>query len=193
LPNLSFRLISSSSIQLHSQYCHVLDVSVYSALYIYKVRDYRKYSAIAIQHTFRFNVTHALGFSVFTSRILATDISQSHCNFKSYVKSSCRRLISFLAIILQLPIPKTRLNSLLYSLLFFFYCSILRCTSSRLLTVYFYKPSARTPRKTSSSIVNDALPSNGCAFVACVSFDGMCLQGRCLAMGIHVIIFYETP
>jgi hypothetical protein len=32
------------------------------------------YSAIAIQHTFQFTVTHALGFSVFTSRILATDL-----------------------------------------------------------------------------------------------------------------------
>jgi hypothetical protein len=34
-----------------------------------------KYSAIAILHTLQFTVTHALGFSVFTSRILATDSS----------------------------------------------------------------------------------------------------------------------
>jgi hypothetical protein len=32
------------------------------------------YSAIADLHTLEFIVTHALGFSVFTSRILATDI-----------------------------------------------------------------------------------------------------------------------
>jgi hypothetical protein len=31
------------------------------------------YSAIADLHTLQFTVTHALGFSVFTSRILATD------------------------------------------------------------------------------------------------------------------------
>jgi hypothetical protein len=37
------------------------------------------YSAIAILHTFQFTVTHALGFSIVTSRILATDLSQSHC------------------------------------------------------------------------------------------------------------------
>jgi hypothetical protein len=32
------------------------------------------YSAIADLHTSRFTVTHALGFSVFTSRVLATDL-----------------------------------------------------------------------------------------------------------------------
>jgi hypothetical protein len=32
------------------------------------------YSAIAHLHTFQFTVTHALGFSVFSSRNLATDL-----------------------------------------------------------------------------------------------------------------------
>jgi hypothetical protein len=32
-------------------------------------------------HTLQFTVTHALAFSVLTSRILTTDLSQSHCNF----------------------------------------------------------------------------------------------------------------
>jgi hypothetical protein len=32
------------------------------------------YSAIADLHTLQFTVTHALGFSVFISRILATDL-----------------------------------------------------------------------------------------------------------------------
>jgi hypothetical protein len=32
------------------------------------------YSDIAILHTTQFTVAHALGFSVFTSRILATDL-----------------------------------------------------------------------------------------------------------------------
>jgi hypothetical protein len=44
-------------------YCHL----------IHATRDYRQYSAIAILHTFQFIVTHALGFSHFTSRLLATD------------------------------------------------------------------------------------------------------------------------
>jgi hypothetical protein len=93
-------------------------------LYIYTVRDYRQYGAIAILHTFHFTVTHPLGLPVFTSLILATDLSQSHCNFRSHVKTSWHRLIPFLPF-LQLPIPKTRLHSTTLD-----YCCILRCTPS---------------------------------------------------------------
>jgi hypothetical protein len=63
-----------------------LDDWIYWTLYIHTTQDYRQYSAIADLHTLQFTVIHALGFSVFTSRILATDY-QSYCNFKSYVKS----------------------------------------------------------------------------------------------------------
>jgi hypothetical protein len=47
----------------------------------------------AIQHyadprTSRVTVVHAVGFSLLTSCIPATDLSQSHCNFKSHVKCS---------------------------------------------------------------------------------------------------------
>jgi hypothetical protein len=34
-----------------------------------------KYSAIADLHTFQFTVAHALGFSIFTDRLLATDLN----------------------------------------------------------------------------------------------------------------------
>jgi hypothetical protein len=64
------------------------------------------YSAVSILHTFQFTVAHALGFSAITSRIQATDLSQSHWNFKPHVKSSLH------SHFLQLPIPKTRPNSL---------------------------------------------------------------------------------
>jgi hypothetical protein len=37
--------------------------------------NYHQYSAIADLHNFQFTVAHALGFSVFTSRFLATDIN----------------------------------------------------------------------------------------------------------------------
>jgi hypothetical protein len=37
--------------------------------------NYNQYSAIAILHAFQFNVAHALGFSVSTSRLLATDLT----------------------------------------------------------------------------------------------------------------------
>jgi hypothetical protein len=56
------------------------------------------YSAIADLHTLQFTVTHALGFSVFTSHILTTDLLQSQCNFKSHMKSSFHSLIPFLPL-----------------------------------------------------------------------------------------------
>jgi hypothetical protein len=56
--------------------------------YTFTTRDYRQYSAIVDFHTLQFTVTHALGFSVFTGRILATSLYQSHCHFNSHVKSS---------------------------------------------------------------------------------------------------------
>jgi hypothetical protein len=63
--------------------------------HIFTTRDYRQHSAIADLHTLLFTVLHALRFSVFTSRILATDLSQSHCNFKSHMKSSFHSLTPF--------------------------------------------------------------------------------------------------
>jgi hypothetical protein len=42
---------------------------IYCTLCVYTTRDYRQYSAIAILRTFS-----SLGFSVFISRILATDL-----------------------------------------------------------------------------------------------------------------------
>jgi hypothetical protein len=41
---------------------------------IHTTRDYRQYSAVAALHNLQFTVTHALGFSVFSSCILATDL-----------------------------------------------------------------------------------------------------------------------
>jgi hypothetical protein len=56
------------------------------------------YSAIAILHTFQLTVPHALGFSVFTGRILASDLSQSHCHFNSHMLYSWHSLIPFLPL-----------------------------------------------------------------------------------------------
>jgi hypothetical protein len=57
---------------------------VYIAPYTFtQFRTTGQDSAIAIVYTSQFTVAHALGFSVFTSRILATGSSQSHCKFKS--------------------------------------------------------------------------------------------------------------
>jgi hypothetical protein len=69
-------------------YWHLIDTT----------QDYRQYAAISDLHTLQLTVTHAQGFSVFTSPILATDLSQSHCHFKSHMKSSCHSLIPFLTL-----------------------------------------------------------------------------------------------
>jgi hypothetical protein len=44
-------------------------------------------------------ITHALGFSVYISRILATGSQKSHCHFKSHMKSSLHHLSSFLPLL----------------------------------------------------------------------------------------------
>jgi hypothetical protein len=65
-----------------------LDDRIYLHL-IHPTRDYRQYSVIAIVHALKkFTVAHALEFSVITSRILPTDLSQCLCNFKSHVNPS---------------------------------------------------------------------------------------------------------
>jgi hypothetical protein len=60
------------------------------------------YSAIADLHALQFTVTYALGFSlglsVFTSCIPVTDLQQSHCHFKSHMKSSFHSLLPFLPL-----------------------------------------------------------------------------------------------
>jgi hypothetical protein len=74
------------------------------------------YSVIAVLHILQFTVTHVLGFQVFTSRILATDLSQSHCHFKSHLKSSFDGLISFLPLFCNCQFRKLdSVSSILFS------------------------------------------------------------------------------
>jgi hypothetical protein len=55
-------------------------------------------TAILLIYTLWISVAPTLGFSVFTSRILTTDLYQSHYNFKSHMKSSLYSLIIFLPL-----------------------------------------------------------------------------------------------
>jgi hypothetical protein len=75
-----------------------LDDWFYCSSYIHTTWDYRQYSAVADLLTFQLSATRALGFSVFTSHIMATDLSQSHCNFKSHKESSFHSLTTFLPL-----------------------------------------------------------------------------------------------
>jgi hypothetical protein len=157
-----------------------LDDWIYN-LHIHTVQDYWQYNTIAILHTFQFTVAHALEFSAFTSHILATDLSQSHCNFKSHMKSSLHHLIPFLALILRFRIPKSRLNSIPSSypgrpafwnptlhttrLFCFYYFYFIH----PFFWLYPYTTARHGPHtKHSFSIVKEA-----------------CLLGCCIAMGIY--------
>jgi hypothetical protein len=139
---------------------------------MFGTRNNRQYRAIAILHTFQFIVTHALGFSVFTSRILATDLSQTHCNFKSQVKSSCHSLIRFLLFLLShFRVRSTELDPILFLLDYF--------TSRLLVSYYFvasslslYNSSERTPLYTPCLLVRylamDVLFSRALVLRECV-------------------------
>jgi hypothetical protein len=58
------------------------------------------YSAVAVS-TLYSSLLYTLMFSVITSRILATDLYQSQCNFKLHMKSSLDILITFLPLLLN--------------------------------------------------------------------------------------------
>jgi hypothetical protein len=55
-------------------------------------------TALSLIYILQFTVTYALGFSAFTSRILATDLSQSYYHLKSHMKYYFHSLILFLPL-----------------------------------------------------------------------------------------------
>jgi hypothetical protein len=90
-----------------------LDIGFIDTLYT-QIGTTGNYSAIADLHTLQFTVTHALGFSIFISRILATDLQPSHCKFKSHMKSSLHSLIHFLPLLLNhRRLPSSELDPIL--------------------------------------------------------------------------------
>jgi hypothetical protein len=137
---------------------------------------------------FQFTVTHAQGFSVVTSRVLVTDLSQSHWHFNSHMESF-PSLITF-DFHLQ--------NSAQFSSDYFTSRLLCSTPTAWLLLLFkrpslsLYNPLARTPRKTSSSV------KNVCLLVPYLATDvlllsafvaGICLRTCCLAMSIYVIVF----
>jgi hypothetical protein len=146
-------------------------------------------TALSLIYTFRFTVTHALRFSVFTSRILATDLQQSHCHLKSHMKSSSRSVVPFL------PLLSTQFNSKLISR----QAGVSKLDSSLQSTTLFYVAehflitTLHGPAVNTASIVKVA-----CLLMRCPVIDvlllsefacaGMCLPSRCLAMSMHVTV-----
>jgi hypothetical protein len=111
-----------------------LDDWIYCTLYIHTVWDYRRYS---YSIHYQFTAAHALGFSVFTSRILATDLSQSHCNFKSHVKTSWHSLIPFLPLFCSCQFRRLDATTLDYSRILRLLCFFYSCQSQSQSQSYF--------------------------------------------------------
>jgi hypothetical protein len=173
---------------------------IYCTLYIYKVRDYRRYNTIFILHTLQFTVAHALGFPVFNSRILAKDLSQFHCNFKSHMKSPLHGLTPFLPFFLNhllLPSPEldpiqilaawdpryiaSRRTQTKHRLHHILYCCVTSPSTRMLLLAH----SNGYTRHVSWHILYC------CVWVLIAA--GICLSGPYLPMDIHVTILFSKP
>jgi hypothetical protein len=115
---------------------------------------YRQYSAIADLHTLHFTVAHALGFPVFTSRLLATDLNTETITvsldythqvlhmkkiFKSHVKSSHADLLS--SSVLLVPFRSVHMLLALHSVI---------TASSGILLTYI----AKGPTSTNSKCIS---------------------------------------
>jgi hypothetical protein len=136
------------------------------------------YSHIVILHTLQFTVTHALDNSVFTSRILATDLSHSQWQFKSHMKSSCNSLTPFLSL--------------------FCNCQFQRLDSILLPSLYPSRLASRNSTFHSSSTVVLYSQSTFTFFVPLQPFDtdptentsvvkDVCLQFHCLTIDVERI------
>jgi hypothetical protein len=77
------------------------------------------YSAVAILHTFRFTVAHALGFSDFTSHILAADFHTHSMAFQITPEVFFAPPNSFLPFLINhLGLPSPELDPIFFRLLF---------------------------------------------------------------------------
>jgi hypothetical protein len=163
------------------------------------------YSAIPDLHTFQFTVAHALGFSVFSSRLLATDLNTE-------ISTSNHKEV-FLLFLVQSPwVLGTQLKTLLDSSSLLLACSLLPLTPPAydcLQTTFVvpYKPSARTYRKhvmwslstvvwrqrLRGSVFTKPLPRNGLhnsVVLLLRACNTGCLSSRCLAMRWHIAVWW---
>jgi hypothetical protein len=150
---------------------------------IHTTRDYKQYSAIAVVHTLRLTVAHALGFSVFTSRILATGLSQPHCNFKSHMKSSCHSLI------LPCHFCSCQFRNLDSTALYCCSIILLLCCYSYILRRVFWLYPLITPRTDPKK--NTVFCRQGRVFIGPLPINGRpirggrCFVGMCLPASQH--------
>jgi hypothetical protein len=101
-------------------------------------------SGLQAIHRYRWSTHFTVHRSVFTSRILATDLRHSHWNFKSYMKTSFHNVIPFLPLFCNcqlnsIPPPPSSHSGRVASR---------NSTNSNDLLCPFYNSSAQTTQKT---------------------------------------------
>jgi hypothetical protein len=158
----------------------------------YRLGATGKYSAIADLQTLQFTVTHTPVFSVFTSRILATDfisltvtrnhtwilLAQPNSPFLSFLLSHIRLpTLSILSPadtkqISWLDGVSKQLNLLNWTLLYNHFAR----TTQETQPLYCWEGVFTAPLHSNRSYSIVA-----CVFIA----EGMCLPGRCLAMNVY--------
>jgi hypothetical protein len=122
--------------------------------------DYRKWYRYRHSTHFIFHLAHALEFSVFTSRILATDLSRSHCNFRSHDV--------FLVQSTFFSCQFQRLHPILFWLRF-------NTPTSAIIETRLYYPLCTDPTENSASIVDKA-----CLPRRCLAIDVLLFRARVL-------------
>jgi hypothetical protein len=161
--------------------------------------DYIQYSVVAVLHTLQFIAAHELGLSVFTRRILTTDLWQSHCHFKTNMESYFRSLITFLPLLCSCQ--SQRLDSIRFQahipagwlLETWLYPTVLLYSVASSDCVLL-QPLGINPKKNTACIIDESwLPC------CCLAIDvllsrtlacaGMCLPSRCLAVVLQVTIY----
>jgi hypothetical protein len=147
-------------------------------------------------------VPQALWFSVLTSRILATGVSQSHCHLNWHMKSSCRSLIPWISS--QSPwtvISRTRPSSNPSWLRFLLYNFGAHPTDNTVFYCHEYVFICLLPSNTCHSIVAcwcvagmylESLPSKGYTRHITLLFMKFLLWLRCFSLWRHVLWYMVT-
>jgi hypothetical protein len=152
------------------------------------------YSAVTHLHTLQFTDTHVVGFSVFTSRILATDFITISLSHQITYEVFFSQPNSLLAISSQSSSTADSLSC------------ISRCSQAHILAGWrletqlsllnwnhLYNHFASTTQKLQplycwEGVFTAPLHSNGSYSIVCVRVivvAGMCLPSRCLAMNVY--------
>jgi hypothetical protein len=161
---------------------------------IHSARDYKQYSAIADLHTLQFTVAHALGFSVFTSRILAVDFITVSLSLQIAREVFFAPSNSFLATLAAANSEDSTQFNYSAPKLISRQAGISNLDPSLAIPLqcFIYNRFARTTQKTRSlycweCVFRAPLHSNrSYSIVACI-FDAtrMCLPSRCLANNVY--------